>query len=265
MHDRLVHIGLFSHIQGFFARLHRDELMASCKFLSLLAVLALLPGRELDSLFGLNLQLVWLVVVFIAGLSFLGYVLSRVIDPTVAIGITGAIGGCISPGLAILSLAEQTRRHPPFDLAYALAAAIVSTIAFPRMLIIVSILSLELGLSLLIPFVAMTGVSIAVTVFLWLRIRDHASPAINLETPFRVQPALVLGAVVALGLMAANVLGLAIPTTLARSGIVLAVLADLVMVIGVSWAAGAKKMAGIIAAILLCSASVGMALVALGV
>ncbi len=41
----------------------------------------------------------------------------------------------------------------------------MSALAFPRMLIIGSILSLELGLSLLIPFVAMAGVSIAV---IWL-------------------------------------------------------------------------------------------------
>jgi uncharacterized membrane protein (DUF4010 family) len=262
---RFMHDSTSSRIQGFFARFGRDELGAFLKFLSLLAVLVVLPSRELDIFFGLNPQLIWLVVVFIAGISFLGYILSRLIDPTLAIGITGAIGGCVSPGLAIVSLVEQTRRHPAFDLAYALAAAIVSTIAFPRMLIIVAILSPELGLTLVAPFAAMTSISIAVTALLWFRVRTCDSPAIELKTSFRVRPALALGAIAALGMMAVNTFNLRLPTTVARGGIVLAVLADLIMNVGISWAAGAKKMAGVIALILLCSAIVGLTLIALTV
>ena len=62
------------------------------------------------------------------------------------------------------TLGPKASRIAPFG-KMTRAAAIVSSIAFPRMLIIVSILSLELGLSLLIPFVAMAGGSIAV---IWL-------------------------------------------------------------------------------------------------
>lgn len=262
---RFMHDSMPSRIQGFFARFGREELGALLKFLSLLGVLVLLPNRELDILFGLNLQLIWLVVVSIAGLGFLGYILSRLIDPTIAIGITGVIGGCVSPGLAFISLIEQTRRHPAFDRAHAWAAAIVSTIAFPRMLVIVLILSPGLALSLVAPFAAMTSISIVMTVLLWFQARACDSPAIEVKNSFRVRPALALGAIVALGLIAIDALSLPLPTTAARSGVVLVVLMDLLIHAGISWAAGAKKMAGVIALILLCSAIVGLALIAFAV
>lgn len=74
--------GLFEHVQ-------RDELGALLEFVVLVFVLLLLPNEEFDVLFGLNPQRVWLVVVFIAGLSFFGYLLSKVVDPATAIGVTG--------------------------------------------------------------------------------------------------------------------------------------------------------------------------------
>jgi hypothetical protein len=54
-------------------------------------------------------------------------------------------------------------------------------------------------------------------------------------------------------------------TTVARSGAVLVALLDLLIHAGISWVAGAKKMAGVIAVILLCSAIVGLTFIALTV
>jgi uncharacterized membrane protein (DUF4010 family) len=262
---RLIQDDATFRVRDFFARFGGEELGAFLKFLSLLGVLAVLPNRELDFFFGLNLQMIWLFVVFMAGVGFTGYILSKLVDPTIAIGITGVIGGCVSPGLAIMSLIEQTRRHRAFDLAYALAAAIASTIAFPRMLVIVSILSPELALSLVAPFAAMTSISVLVTTLLWFRTRAYDSPGIKLKTSFRVRPALALGAIVALGLIAIDVFSLPLLTAVARSGVVLVVLMDLLIHAGISWVAGAKKMAGVIALILVCSAIVGLTLIAVTV
>lgn len=113
---------LFEHVQ-------RDELGALLEFVVLVFVLLLLPNEEFDVLFGLNPQRVWLVVVFIAGLSFFGYLLSKVVDPATAIGVTGVLGGCVSPGLTITSLTEQARRYPEFSLVYVFAAASAVTIS----------------------------------------------------------------------------------------------------------------------------------------
>jgi len=252
-----------SPVHGFLERISRDELIASLKFLALILILLLLPNRELDVLFGLNPQLVWLVVVFIAGLSFLGYILARLIHPATAVVITGAIGACASPNLAIMSLTEQERRHPEFAHVCALAAAIASTVLFPRMLVIIAIVHPPLALSLLIPFLAMTGVGATVSVALWSHIRSQGAPSIDLNISFHVRSALVFGVIVAAVLLVINAFDIAIPSTVARMGIVLAALAKLVINVVIAWMAGARGMARATALVLLCSAGIGIALVLL--
>jgi uncharacterized membrane protein (DUF4010 family) len=248
------HNGLFEHVQ-------RDELRASLEFLALVFVLLLLPNAELDVLFGLNPQRVWLVVVFIAGLNFFGYLLSKVVDPATAIGVTGVVGGCVSPGLTIISLTEQARRYPEFSLVYALAAASAVTMLFPRNPIVVGIVSPSLALSVVIPFVAMASVGVTVTGLLWIRIQTRELPASELDTPFRLRSAFAFGVIVTVIMVVINTFELSIPSDVTRIGIVLITVAEMSVYVGITWSAGERKMAKVLAVILLGSASVGITLV----
>nr|WP_152422741.1 DUF4010 domain-containing protein [Natrialba taiwanensis] len=129
-------------------RVDSDEVRASIQFFSLVLVLFLLPNEKLDVLVGLNPQRVWMVVVFIAGLSYFGYLLAKAVDPRTAIGITGVVGGSVSPGLTIMSFLEQTKRYDEFDRTYACAAAIAVTMMFPRDFVVFGIVSSSLARSL---------------------------------------------------------------------------------------------------------------------
>lgn len=244
-------------------RIGRDDRNASLKFAALVAVLLVLPGEELDVLFGLNPRRLWSVVVFVAGLSFLGYLLSKVVDPSTAIGATGAIGGCISPGLTITSLMEQARRYPAFSRVYAFAAAIAVTMLFPRNLVVVGIVRPSLAVSVAIPFVAMAGVSVVVTGLVWSRVRTREPPTSDLDTPFKVRSAFVFVVVLAAIMTVVNTLELSMPDDAGRIGVVLITVVEMVAYVAVTWTAGAKRMAGVLAVILASSASVGIALVAL--
>ena len=170
-------------------RVGEEERRASLRFLVLLLPIPLLPGREVGWLAEVNPRLVWLVVVFIAGLSFLGYLLAKVLKPKRAIGVSGLLGGCVSPSLTVAALAEQQRRNPDFTVAYALAAAVAATVLFPRVFVLVWIVSSDLARAVALPLGGMTGAGIAVTVVLWLRIRDAEAPEIEMEAPFRILPA----------------------------------------------------------------------------
>lgn len=244
-------------------RVDREIGRASLKFLALAAVLLMLPGEELDVLFGLNPRRVWLVVVFIAGLSFLGYLLSKVLDPATAIGVTGVLGGSVSPGLTITSLTEQVRRYPEFGPVYAVAGALAATMLFARNLIVVVIVSPSLARSLMVPFAGMAGVSIMVTALLWVRTREYKPPTPELDTPFRIRSALAFGAIVAVVLLGIEAFELSLPTEATRIGIVLATVVQLTVYTGVTFTAGVAEMARVIAVILGGSAGVGVILVLL--
>lgn len=244
-------------------RLDRDALRATLRFLALVAVLPVLPGGELDALFGLDPRRIWLIVVFVAGLSYLGYLLSTIVDPAAAIGITGALGGCVSPGMTIASLVERARRTPAPSPAYAFAAAVAVTMLFPRNLVVVGIVSASLARSLALPFAAMTGVSVAMAGWQWSRVRTDGTSADEPDAPFRVRSALAIGAVVAAILIVVDALGLSLPSDATRLGVVLLTVAEVVGYVGVSWTAGAREVARALAAILLGSAGLGVALVLL--
>lgn len=244
-------------------RVDSEEVVASLQFFSLVLVLFLLPNEEHDVLFGLNPQRVWLVVVFIAGLSYFGYLLAKAVDPRTAIGVTGVVGGSVSPGLTIMSFLEQTKRYDEFDRTYACAAAIAVTMMFPRDFVVFGIVSSSLARSLFLPFVAMAGVSVAVTGLLWSRIRIHEPPTTELDIPFRVRPALAFGAVIAAILLAINTFELSLPSDATRVGLVLGTVSKMIAYVGITWRAGAPKMTRMIALILLGSASVGIVLVLL--
>lgn len=241
----------------------REERRASLEFLALVAVLVVLPGEELDVLFGLNPRRVWMVVVFVAGLSFLGYLLSKVLDPATAIGVTGVLGGAVSPGLTITSLTEQARRYPEFRPVYAVAGALAATMLFARNLGVVVIVSPSLARSLVVPFAGMAVVSVTVTAFLWARTREYQPPTPELDTPFRIRSALAFGALVAGVLVVVETFEPSLPSEATRIGIVLATVVQLTVYTGVTFTAGVTEMARVIAAIVAGSAGVGVALVLL--
>lgn len=241
------------------ARAEREDIVASLKFIGLVVVLVILPDEAM--LFGLNPRLVWLIVVFIAGLSFLGYLLSKLVDPATAIGLMGALGGAVSPGMTITSLAEQARRYPAFGSVYASAAAIAATMLFARNLVVVAIVSPPLARALLLPFAGMAGVGVVVAVLLWARVQTREPPAGQLDTPFRIRSALVFGAVVAAVLVGIEMFELSLPTDATRLGIVLGTVAQLTVYTGVTLTAGVTRMARVVAVILVGSAGSGAALV----
>ncbi|WP_276259226.1 DUF4010 domain-containing protein [Haloglomus litoreum] len=242
-------------------RIDSEDLRATAEFLVLLLVLLVLPDERLDVLLGVNPRQVWLVVVFVAGLSFLGYLLSKIVDPGTAIGFTGALGGAVSPGMTITSLTEQYRRHPEFDLAYTVAAAIASTMLFLRNFVVVAIVSPSIAESLVIPFAAMAGVGFLVTGGIWFRARNRGPPTNELNTPFRIQSALVIGGLVAVILAIVNSVDLSLSASTTRIGIVIATVVQLSVYVTVTWIAGARQIAKMIAVTLLGSASVGITLV----
>lgn len=241
--------------------IHREDLRATLEFLALAAPLLVLPDRDL--FLGVNPRVVWFVVVFVAGLSFAGYLLAKVLDPSTAIGVTGALGGAVSPGMTVTSLVEQSRRYATFSAAYTVAAALAVTMLFPRNLVVVAIVSPPLASRLLAPFATMTALGLAVTALVRSRTGDGSPPATDLDTPFRVRSALAIGALVTAVLVVVNALDVSIPDSTTRIGIVLVTLLELTVYATIAWTAGERRMARVIGSVLGTSAVAGLAVLAL--
>ena len=186
-------------------RIGQEELRAALKFLIIaLVVLPLLPDRDLDVLLGLNPRFVWLMVVFVSGLTFLGYVLTKLLGPARGIGLTGLLGGFVSSTATAMAMADHAKRTTELSPICAFATAVASIAMFPRVLVLVAVVNPGLVAPLAVPLVGMTVVGGLLSLSLLARNRSNRAPSVDLDNPFRVRPALVFGALFAAVLLAVD-------------------------------------------------------------
>ncbi len=186
-------------IHSLVERIDESERRASLKFiLVVFVVLPVLPNRELDILYGLNPRFVWLMVVFVTGLGFVAYLLGRALGPERGIALTGIIGGFVSSTATTVSMAEKTTQNETLYHVCAFAVVTASIVMFPRALIEVAVVNPGLLSSVALPLGAMTLVGIvAAGVLYWLTVSDETVEPEEVKNPFRLQPALLFGAVFA--------------------------------------------------------------------
>ncbi|MEX2576570.1 MAG: MgtC/SapB family protein [Halofilum sp. (in: g-proteobacteria)] len=197
-------LGLKPELHGSLQRISRDELKGVFKLLVLSVVLLpVLPDQNYGPWGTLNPRAIWWLVVLIAALSFAGYVAVRAFGPTRGILATGLFGGLASSTALTVHFARLSRRGS--DIAPILSGGVLlaSTSMSLRTLVIVAAVDWRLLPALLPPLVVM-GL-IGVTSALWLARRDPGATTAQvsaLSSPVAITPALVLGLILAVILVA---------------------------------------------------------------
>jgi uncharacterized membrane protein (DUF4010 family) len=154
-------------------RMSTQDLWATLEFALIAAVvLPLLPNRTFGPLDVLNPYETWLLVVFVSGVGFLGYVLMKVLGAERGIGLTGLLGGLASSTATTLSFAGRSKKTPALSGAFGSAIVLASTMMFPRVLIEVLVVYRPLIGTLIIPVGAMLLTGCAVFAILWRRERS---------------------------------------------------------------------------------------------
>ncbi len=174
----------------------RKDIRATLKFAVITAiVLPVLPNRG----FGpppvdvLNPYKIWLMVVFISGISFLGYVLIKIVGPRRGIGLTGLLGGMASSTAVTLSFAERSQSESDLHRPFALAIFVAWTTMFPRVMIEVAALNSALLERLWAPMGAAAAVGLAYSAYLYLSQRHERKEEVAFSNPFELGPALKFG------------------------------------------------------------------------
>ncbi len=173
----------------------KKDIQAAVLFLLLtFVVLPVLPNRTIDAWHVFNPYQTWLMVVLVAGISFVGYVAVKILGPKRGIYLTGIFGGLISSTAVSITLSKLYATRRQFLRNYAGGIAIASTLMYLRVLIEASVFNFDLAKVLLFPYLAAAGTGLAFVYYLYITTRTHAKEEVAEQSnPLEISEALKLG------------------------------------------------------------------------
>ncbi len=192
-------LGVKPILHGWLGRITYDELLSVLKLLVMSVVLLpVLPDRGYGPWAALNPYEIWLMVVLIAGVSFVGYATIRITGETRGVLLAGLAGGLVSSTAVAINFARLSKVNPQQAALLASGIGFAATTMFPRTLLVAAAIEPALFWPLVLPLGLATLTGYAASAVLWRRART-ASPRTRLEVqnPFELTTALKFGALLA--------------------------------------------------------------------
>ncbi len=188
-------------LEAFSNALTTEEIRAALELAVItVIVLPLLPDRGYGPWQALNPREIWIVVVLVSALSFVGFVAVRVLGAGRGMAITGAVGGLVSSTAITISMAE--RSHAGAARPAASAAVLASTIMCVRMAVLAGAVDAGI-LPRLLPILAVMAAAGGAAAWLMGRGTAERTAAADgsLTNPFSLKAALTFAAVYTLVLL----------------------------------------------------------------
>ncbi len=168
---------------------------ATLTFVLLSAViLPVLPNYAIDPWGVFNPFKLWLLVVFICGIEFVGYILSRFVGHEKSIGISSALGALVSSTAVANALAVKSKHTPEHVRPYVMGFLIATLVMFLRVLLVVCVLNNSLFMKLLPVFGIATITLIVIIASLYVQSKkEHMinNSAIQEKNPLELSSALI--------------------------------------------------------------------------
>lgn len=154
-------------------------------------ILPLLPNKGYGPLEMFNPYVIWLMVVFISGIGFAGYVLMKWFGER-GITLAGILGGLVSSTAVTSSFAVRSKKEKGIYRTLVLGVILANTIMFVRILIEVFVINKELLWRLILPISILILICAIFSYLLWRKAKD-AKGKVELSSPFTLGPALKFG------------------------------------------------------------------------
>src|SRR5689334_9441027 len=144
-------------------------------------ILPLLPNQN----FGpppidvINPYKIWLMVVLIAGLNFLGYLLVKVLGGEHGLVLTGILGGLVSSTAVTLSFSQRSRQEPLLSSAFVLAILVAWAIMAVRVVVMVGLIKRPLAACLAVVLGCMALAGVVISLVLWRRGKERQTGVVN--------------------------------------------------------------------------------------
>jgi uncharacterized membrane protein (DUF4010 family) len=187
----LLFLELKRRLEAFSTKVPPDEIFTFARFLFLTAViLPIVPNEEFTE-FKLNPFKIWLIVVAVSTLSYLSYLLQRLLKERGGVLLSALLGGTYSSTAVTVTLSKRAREthHPHL---YSGSIILSCGVMFLRTLTLLAIFNLTLMKQVLTPF-SILAILAGVGGFLWAHrsvpTRGKATSGTNLKNPLEIYTA----------------------------------------------------------------------------
>ncbi len=191
-------------LQKLVSKLTTEDLVATLKFGVVTAiVLPVLPREPLGSppFDVLVPHDLWLMVVLISAIGFIGYMLIQIVGPKRGIGLTGILGGLVSSTALTLSFSQKSKEQESLAKPFGLAIVVAWTMMFARILAAVAVVNRDLLYVLWVPLAAAGTAGALYGAWLYFSDRAPQDTELSFSNPFELRPALRFGLLYAVVLL----------------------------------------------------------------
>lgn len=204
------------------ARLDPDDIHAGLKLLiASFIVLPFLPNAPIDPWEALNLYKLWLLVIFISGLSLAGYIAVRWLGNTHGTLLTGLAGGLASSTAVTLTFARRSVEEGKARADDILAAGILLawTIMFVRVIAEIAVVNPGLLPRLALPYGVIALTTLCIVAYFYRKTAAHRrkspepSSDVDIKNPFSLSSAIKFGLFFALVLLLVKITRHYLPAT----------------------------------------------------
>lgn len=176
----MVMLGIKQPVHSITTRFTAADIRATLQFVAITGViLPLVPNRAVGPYLALNPFSIWLMVVLISGIGFLGYVLMRMLGTKAGIAVTGFLGGLASSTATALAFSKRSKVAPELAVDYAFAVVLACTTMYARLAVMIGFINQRLLLTLAVPILVMAAPGALYCGWVWFRNRAVTAPEVH--------------------------------------------------------------------------------------
>lgn len=193
-------LGFKQPIHAWTRKFTEADIRSTLQFVAITGViLPLVPNRGFGPYDAFNPFAMWLMVVLISGLGFVGYLLMRIMGAGTGIALTGLVGGLASSTATTLTFSRRSREDPAASSGYVLAVVLASTVMLARVAAVALALQPKLfaGVWPALLAMALPGIFYAAWVLLIRRSQMKLIEAPELKNPLSLVTAIKFAAIYA--------------------------------------------------------------------
>lgn len=153
----------------------------------------------------LNPYRIWFLVVFVSGVSYIGYIWVKLFGERIGITLSGLMGGLYSSTATSLTLSNKSKDHPDITKPFIAGIILACAVSYVKSFLFIRTLNEELLSRILVPLGFMFIYLMVTGLFLMLRSKNNnMSGAAKFTTPFSLKSAVKLGLFIVAALLVAK-------------------------------------------------------------